>query len=274
VPTLSRPMGRTKALNGFVEPARVMVDAAFACITHISGTDSQSECTWPVIAQTLTGNPGMNTASIFFRTFLIFFIALQMPIVIIGLAGLILYHTDMNVDEELKKRCEEKQTEIRVWCEAREMRLRGSSLYSMIRYDLGFASELDDPERMRAILKEYELEQYNKKFDCPNCEGTGKAGCNSRCNECNGTGKIGNKLCQIEKTSNDQGKVPCPDNRIQTCEYCGFKFCAYHHFVNKSQEFGSFGGHVCTKADDTVPSRSKNICHALGAFFGHAIGLW
>jgi hypothetical protein len=273
-------MGRTKAQQAFFEPANMMVDAAIACITHVAGTDRQSECAWPVIHRSKTGHGGMNTEAMFFRIFLVVFIGVQMPIVIIGLVYLIFSHSDTEqIDEELKKLCHGKQAEIDDWAECREKRLFGASLWSMIRYDLGFKSELDDAAHQRALMAKYDEQQELLKLYCPQCTGTGKYVCKSDCNECNGTGwkevdGISTKQCRIEDTPNDQGKVPCPDNHYKVCPHCGLKFCAYHYFVNKNQEFGSFGGHVCQQADDKVESRSKNLCHALGAFFGHALGLW
>merc|ERR1712060_959388 len=63
---------------------------------------------------------------------------------------------------------------------------------------------------------------------------------------CGGGGTAGN--CQIGDTGCGSGVMsewmPCKDY-VFTCSNCGRQFCGYHSWVNNSDDWGSFGGHVC-----------------------------
>merc|ERR1719195_1353457 len=51
--------------------------------------------------------------------------------------------------------------------------------------------------------------------------------------------------CQIGKTSNKSGNFSNCKKRLIECQECHLWFCKFHHNVNMSDAFFSFGGHVC-----------------------------
>jgi len=271
LPTLARPMGHSVVKAQLLRPAKLLATSSVACI--------RSFCSHVGDLEDLVGRGCSLTIGPedLYHGIVAVIIFTCVPIVFVCLCLVVCVHDNTFSDPELHERCLRKQEAIIDWCQSREKRLGMASLSDMVRFDLGCAGVIDsydDPEYVAFLERELASLEREKAMQCEQCDSTGVYGCRSKCNQCNGTGNPKNKVCRIEETSNHQGKVACPDDQYAECPHCGKKFCSYHFFVNKSDAFGSFGGHVCTAAGHDVPSRSKDFFRSLGAFLGHQLGFW